>query len=615
MSGLFGTLNIGKSGLFANQRAIDVASHNIANANTEGYSRQRAEMQTRRPFCTPGINNAAEPGQVGTGVILSQISRVRDSFLDYQVRVELGVQGNFAGRDKFLREVENIFNEPSDTGISNLVGKFFDSWQQLAKQGDTSNARTVVAEQSKALADELNRVYDKLEKLKTNAQDVIRQSVFDANSLMRQVRQLNDEIIQVSVAGNNPNDLMDRRDYLLDQLSSKFGIKIDKVGHNAVDVSTKEDTNALPPGGGNLIQGINPENILGFSYVSQIEAIKDTDGKPTGKYNLVYYKDGDMTSEKNKVLVSEVELTTEQYTKINQCRVIWTDREGNLVKADGTSAKAEKVENAEHSLITGIEVKDISLFTPSSGELKGYMSVQEDIDIYVEQLNKLAQAIVYSVNAVHSQSSDAGSDDLPFFVNKDTASYSKKPSKLTNLADVLGAESSITAGNISINEEILNNVMLIKTGKDLNGGESDGKRALAIASLRDKFMEIQNIKLDGAGKTNRKSFIENLCGGLTKDIDLDVLVIKGSTGGMKTDSYFKDVIDRLGVQAQEAGRMVKNQQAVLSGFEMSRQSVSGVALDEEMTNMIQFQHAYQANAKIIATVDELLDVIVNGLKR
>lgn len=609
MSGLFGTLNIGKSGLFTNQRAIDVASHNIANANTEGYSRQRAEMQTRRPFCTPGINSSAEPGQIGTGVIISQISRVRDSFLDYQVRVELGVQGRFEGRDKFLREVENIFNEPSDTGISNLIGKFFDSWQQLSKQGDTSNARTVVAEQSKALADELNRVYDKLQKLKENAQDVIRQSVFDANSMMRQIRQLNDEIIQVSVSGNNPNDLMDRRDLLLDQLSSKFGIKIDKVGHNAIDVSTKEDPLAQPPGKGNIVQGINPENVLNFAYISSIEPGEGVKYGEAGTYKITYYKNGDMTSQDNKVTMEvsiegDDKLTArDKLRNLDECRVIWTNKDGLAVDKEGKPVGEST------------DINSLATFTPSSGEIKGYMSVQADIDTYIDQANRLAKAIVYSVNAIHSQNGDASLDDLPFFLNKDKATYSKNPDKLTNLSDVLAAEEEITAGNISINEEVLNNVMLIRASKNLNGGESDGKRALAIASLRDKFMEIQNIKLEGAGKTTRKDYINKLCGGLTMDNDTGVLVVKGSTDGMKIDSYFKDVIDRLGVQAQEAGRMVKNQQSVLAGFQQSRDSVSGVSLDEEMTNMIQFQHAYQANAKIISTVDELLDVIVNGLKR
>ena len=93
------------------------------------------------------------------------------------------------------------------------------------------------------------------------------------------------------------------------------------------------------------------------------------------------------------------------------------------------------------------------------------------------------------------------------------------------------------------------------------------------------------------------------------------LKIENSTSGMKMDAYFKDTIDRLGVQAQEAQRMVSNQEDLLHSVDESRASVSGVSLDEEMANLVQFQHAYNANAKIIATVDELLDVIVNGLKR
>jgi flagellar hook-associated protein 1 FlgK len=84
---------------------------------------------------------------------------------------------------------------------------------------------------------------------------------------------------------------------------------------------------------------------------------------------------------------------------------------------------------------------------------------------------------------------------------------------------------------------------------------------------------------------------------------------------MTVDNFFKDTINKLGVQAQEAKRIVKNQQSLLNSFNESKLSVSGVSLDEEMANLIQFQHAYQANAKIIATVDELLEVVVNGLKR
>ncbi|MEW9093530.1 MAG: flagellar hook-associated protein FlgK [Clostridiaceae bacterium] len=590
MSGLFGTLNIGKSGIFTHQKAIDVTSHNIANANTEGYSRQRAEMQTRRPFSTPGMNTAAGAGQMGTGSIVSQVNRVRDTFLDYRVREELGTLGQYSGRDKFLREIENIFNEPTDTGISSLIGKFFDAWHELSKQSNTSNARTVVAEQSKALADQLNRVYNQLQNLKENAQESIKQTVVDVNSMIDQINKLNEEIVQVSVSGQMPNDLMDRRDLLIDELSTKFGIKIEKKGLNSIDISTKSDPNAKPPGNLNIVQGTNPDDVLKFAYVSEIKPGDGVEyGKP-GTYKLVYYKNGDMTSEENRVEM-EIEITDddklsakEKLEQLDECRVIWTNKNGEAVNKEGKPIGGSG------------SIDDLATFTPSNGELKGYMSVQNDIDINIEKLNKLARSLAFSVNAIHSQSAGNYEDELLFFMNKD------------------GKEEDITAGNICINPDILENVMLINTGTEI-AGEGDGKRAVAIAALKDKLMEIQSMVLEGDGKHTRESFINELGNGLVMDDELGVLVLKGSTGGMKTDNYFKNIVNTLGVQAQESKRMVEGQYSVLMSFQESRYSVSGVSLDEEMTNMIQFQHAYQASAKIVATVDELLDVIINGLKR
>lgn len=491
MSGLFGTLNIGKSSIFANQTAIDVTGHNIANTKTPGYSRQRAEMQTRRPFCTPSMNNAAEPGQLGTGVEISQIARIRDTFLDYQIRVEMGTQGCYSGRDKFLREIESVFNEPTDTGISTLLGKFFDSWQQFAKQPETSNTRTMVAEQSQSLANELNHTYSQLMKVKDNAQSIIKQTVFDVNNMINQVNQLNQEIIQISVAGNNANDLMDRRDLLIDQLSTRFGVTIDKKGFDAIELNTSEDKASGAPKGVNLVQVLDPDEVGRFSYIQDIQPSKDAEGKPTGKYDIVYYKNGDTTTEKNRVVIKDVELTSEQKRNMDECRVIWTDKEGNLLKKDGKAVTAKDGE------ISGVRLEDIALFTPSSGEFQGYMSVQKDVDNYIDQVNNLAKAIAYSVNAVHGQTEDGSKDSLLFFVNKD------------------GAENEINASNIAVNQKIMDNKMLIK-GSTLDvppAGESDGKRALAIAGLRDVLMGIQNI----TGDMKREDFINKLCGGLKEN--------------------------------------------------------------------------------------------------
>lgn len=628
MSGLFGTFHIATRGLFAQQRAIDTTSHNIANANTEGYSRQRVTLQTSRPFPMPSLNNAVGPGQLGTGVDVASVDRIRDSFLDYQVRVEMGVNGQFSGRDKFLSEIENIMNEPTDTGISNLIGKFFDSWNTLATSASKSNAKSIVAQQALALTNELNHTYTELESLKKNTQTVIKDTVFDINSILKQLNQINQQITQVKVAGNNPNDLMDRRDLLLDQLSSKFGIKIDKRAFDGYDVTTSNeakygdkgdngDAPIGPKGALNLVQSVNPEDTCRFSYIDSIvkegSSTEKFDG--AGTYTVTYYKNGDKTTDANKVTIKVKINGEDEFKKLNECRVIWADNKGVAIKVDRTDKPQGVLAGTIPADGSGsVEFKELALFQPPSGELKGYMSVQNDIDTYEGQLNKFAKALALSVNTIMSQSLDPSKDSATdinnFFVNGDAA---KKGVYTGDVAGITAAEKEITAANITVNAEIIKNPMLIKSAAqyDASGnpiGESDGTRALAVEMLRDSLMKIQDI----SSESTRTDFLKD---SFKLDSKLNISVITKDTGGMTLDSYFKDTVNRLGIQEQEARRMVTNQAKMLSGFQESRDSVSGVSLDEEMANLVQFQHCYQANAKIISTVDELLDVVVNGLKR
>lgn len=599
MSGLFATFNIGKRGLFAQQKAIDVTSHNIANANTEGYSRQRATLETTRPFGMPSMNNQVGPGQIGTGVDVSCIQRIRDGFMDYQVRREKSTLGQYEARDKYLSEIESIFNEPSDNGLSNLIGKFFNAWDQLSKQPESSNARTVAAQQSAALADELNHTYNQLMSVKSNAQESIKQSVFDLNGTLDRLDKLNQQIMSVKVSGMEPNDLMDQRDLLLDQLSEKFNINVEADNFYSVNVSP-EDKSGLDANGNSLLIRKNPNDaVRRFSYVTGIE-----ETATSGEYKVTYLRNGD----KDKAETITIKMTEDEYKQLDQCRVLWSQNDKNNDDANGMAIDKNGAAIASGSTI---EFKDLAMLSlpkdENKGELKGYISVQKDVDNYIDQLNKLAKGLAFAVNAVHSGEKNSVADDMPFFVNKDAAQYTD--GVLNNLTDTLDGEVEITAGNISVNMEIIKDVMKIKagtTGDPEVDGENDGKRALAIAQLRDTLIKFQDI----SNGTDR-SFV----GDLEPDSSLGVPTIKSDINGMKIDSYFKDTIDKLGIQEQEAKRVVQNQEVLLKGFQERRDSISGVSLDEEMANLVQFQHAYQANAKIIATVDELLDVVVNGLKR
>lgn len=454
------------------------------------------------------------------------------------------------------------------------------------------------------LADELNHTYTQLKNLKENASSLIRSSVFEINNLLNQLDQINQQIIGVKVAGNMPNDLMDRRDLLLDQLSEKFNINIDKKSFEGFDVKPVDTQDVKD---GFVLKSENNGDAKRFSYITNIE---DLGG---GNYKLTYYKLGDMTSEGNKMTLIVTGLDEAAVKEISETRVLWASHDGTAIKGDGWELQDGAT----------VSYAELQMFQPSSGELKGYMSMMTDIDNYMEQLNRVAKALAFAVNAVHSGMTDVTSsgtpakDYVPFFVNSQVAEYSN--GNLLNLDAVL-AEKDITAENISINAEILKDVMKIKTRTHDNefdytqnnniDGESDGERAKAIAALRYTLIKVQDF---GININERKDLFDPLKGGST--LTDNGMTIKGNTNGTTIDNYFKDTIDKLGVQAQEAKRIVKNQQSLLDSFNESRLSISGVSLDEEMANLIQFQHAYQANARIITVVDQLLEVIINGIIR
>lgn len=628
MPGLFSIFNTAKSGLFSQQTAINVTSHNIANANTDGYSRQRANMVTTTPYTMPSMDGAVGAGQLGTGVTVESIQRIRDSFLDYQFRVQNSISGQYSAQDKVLSQVENVLNEPTDTSISSLVSGFFTSWQSLSKS--SQNASTV-AQQAYQLTNDLNNVSSQLTKIKSDTNTELKSTIVTVNGYIKQLNQLNQQIQSVTIAGQNPNDLMDSRDLILDKLSNEFGISIIETDNNGIDVTTADsstskvdgDNGKAPIGSDgnpvNIVQTVNSSGTQSstFSYVSSIEKVSD------GKYSVTYYKKGDTTTDDNKVTLT-VNMTEDQAKELDECRVLWSDSNGFAYSVDSDN----KITNSDNTGdLTGGQTVDfdkLALFKPPAGELKGYMAVQKKIDEYQDTFNKFAKSLALSVNAIISQSSTFVKDNPTdgsgegginnFFVNGD-----QKDSSKYSVTD----ENNITAANITLNVAILNDPSKIKVASkydsngDAVGTTTDGNRALAVAQLANSLMNISGINIaNDDGTSTRDDRSDLLKEFFTSNSDLgNVYSIGNAVGGSTIDNYYDDLVNKIGSDEQESKNQVTYEATQLSNFSQSRESVSGVSMDEEMTNLIQFQHCYQANAKMISTVDELLDVVINGLKR
>lgn len=253
MSTFFG-IEIAKKALFANQRAQQTVSHNISNANTEGYSRQRVVLEST--YSSFGFGVAY---QLGTGVKISDINRIRDDFTDRQYRNENSSLGQWNIQSDILKQVEAVFNEPSDIGISSVLNKFWQSLETLSKDPSSQEARETVKETGITLANTINHAFTQLDDIVSDINFRISVQVNNINSIANQIAQLNLQIQQAQIGGASAADLLDKRDLLLDELS------------NLVQFEAYEDENkqfTINVGGALLVKGTEAATMVFDSSVS-----------------------------------------------------------------------------------------------------------------------------------------------------------------------------------------------------------------------------------------------------------------------------------------------------------------------------------------------------------
>lgn len=236
MASTFHGLELGKRALYAQQTALSTTGHNIANANTTGYTRQRAEMQASNPMPQPGMHSSTMPAQLGTGVEVTKLIRLREDYLDVQLRGENKNVGYWEAKSDTLSKVEELLNEPSDSGLASVMDKFWKGWQELSKNPDSAAVRSVVKQRGIALTETFNHLSTSLDQIQNDLKLVISTKQNEVNSLASQISGLNDQISRLVPNNYQPNDLYDQRDVLLDQLSKLVPVNVGTGKNGMVDV-------------------------------------------------------------------------------------------------------------------------------------------------------------------------------------------------------------------------------------------------------------------------------------------------------------------------------------------------------------------------------------------
>jgi flagellar hook-associated protein 1 FlgK len=221
--------------LRAHQMVVDVASHNIANAQTPGFSRQRVLL---RPDSVAALGRAGldSRGRPGSGVAVTDIQRVRDTFLDFQARMSTSSQKQYEALSDGISQAELTFNEPSDNGISALLSKFFNAWHDVGNDPESPAARTALVHAATDLTANVQRAYSDIASLRGNLDQGVRAMVDQVNSRAGEIATLNQQIVTVEATGQTANDLRDRRDTLVDELAQLGQVSYVEQGNHALSV-------------------------------------------------------------------------------------------------------------------------------------------------------------------------------------------------------------------------------------------------------------------------------------------------------------------------------------------------------------------------------------------
>ncbi len=284
-------LDIAMRALMAQQAAVDTNSHNVANATTAGYSRQRVRMQA-----IPGVSSytVGSRGGPGAGVELLPPQRVRDIFIDFQMRSAMQDQGRFDARASSLQRVEMALNEPSDNGLRATMDRFFNAWRDLANAPESSAARTAVLQAGSSLAVIANRLHTSLGQLRDEANTRITQDITEINGLAQRIADLNEQIARLQVNNNEGADLRDQRDMALDELAKLGDTQLMQRDDGRIDVFMA--SHALVQGDkANALVGVS--NPLNNNYLD----IQYNDGAPANFISgeirgLLDQRDGDLTA-------------------------------------------------------------------------------------------------------------------------------------------------------------------------------------------------------------------------------------------------------------------------------------------------------------------------------
>ncbi len=570
MSGITALMDIAKRALAAQQLGVEVTSNNISNANTPGYSRQKVNLETTSSIPSPY-------GPLGYGVKVTGVERAFDPFVAAKLDENTSLLEYYKSQKADLEQVAGLFNETQSGGLNELLSKFWDAWNDLANNPSGSGERQALLNQAQNLADALNYRADQLVQARNSLIQRISPTVEEINSLASRIADLNLEIKSTETTGRPANDLRDQRQTALNRLSEIVGIRYYTSGEGDINVTLTNGTT--------MVEGMN-------AWSLRQETTAD------GAVAVIWQGPGGVEKDVTSNL-AEGELSAQINVRDNLIPQYQSD-------LDDLAQELIAAVNSQHSQGVGLD-----LFSTATGSY------------YVDTAD-LAQPLADNPSLAFGDRITAGS----FNVHVEDGSGASATTTITitaattlnDLATMLNGIANLNAAMVTSGSE--NRLEITAdSGYSFGFSQDDSQVLMALGlntffkgdsayTLRINDTLASNVNLIAAGQidptTGAHPSGDNRNALLLADLANQTV---GPDDLTFADAYRRLVSD-IGLEAEQAGNQQAFYQGLVDQFTQMRNAVSGVSLDEELTNLIKFQRAYQAAARMINVADEMLQTLL-----
>ena len=550
---IFSVLNTAKLGLQTNQTAIEITGHNIANVQTEGFSRQEVTLEVNRP-------RRVGLAFLGTGVRATSVTRDFDQFLFNQILGESSTLGNFDIRNTFFQRLETIVNESSGVSLNNAMSEFFLAFDDLASNPTNLSVRTAVLSAAGTLATVFNQLGSSLLQQRMNLDNAVTAEVTEINSMLDEIAEFNRSIRQLENGNTPANDLRDQRDLLIKQLSEKLDVQL---------IDTNDNSTMLTLSGGSpLVVGTT---VFKLSVTANLDnrGFKDilVDDGMGGTNNVTAEIQGgemrgllDMRDVETLGLIDQLDRLAaglmEQVNGVHLQGLGLDGSSGNLFFETLTPAVSIGSQNLGTGTVTAINASP-STVTVDKFQIQFTGAGTFDLfNLTTNQTVATGLAVGGTINIANGLAITTGG--VP--VAGDTADISI---------------SEDAAMNMALSSTVLNDTDKIAAGLS---GTGDGQNALNISNLQNSLVFSAGGFTPGAGTST-------------------------------FDDFYNSLVSGLGAGSRSSQTILRQQEGVMLQLNTQRESISGVSLDEEMINLIKFQQAFAASARMITVIEEMFDVL------